>query len=153
VTTPVNLNVNVTNDPIQNLVTVDSETTEVVVSLVGAAGPRGYSIISGVGEPTTSDGRNNDIYINLSDNSFWGPRTESGWPSSPFFTPGQTLRHVHAQASATSVWTINHTLGGYPAVTVVDSALTTVIGEVSYVSTSQVVVEFTAPFSGYAYLT
>jgi len=153
VTTPVNLNVNVTNDPIQNSVTVDTETTEVVVSLLGATGPRGYSIVTGNGEPTNADGRINDIYLNLANNSFWGPRTEAGWPSSPFYVPGATLRHVHTQASASSTWTINHTLGGYPSVTVVDSALTTVIGEVLYVSTSQVVVEFTAPFSGFAYLT
>jgi len=153
VTTPVNLNVNVATDPIRNSVTVNSETTDVIVSLVGAMGPRGYGIITGSGEPTADDGRAGDIYINFDDNSFWGPKTAEGWPASPFYTPGATLRHVHTQASASSTWTINHSLGGYPSVTVVDSALTTVIGEVLYVSTSQVVVEFTAPFSGFAYLT
>lgn len=68
-------------------------------------------------------------------------------------TTGLSRRHIHTQASPADTWTISHSLGGYPSVTVVDSASTAVIGEVSYISTSQVVVEFTAPFSGQAYLT
>lgn len=66
---------------------------------------------------------------------------------------GNTRRHVHTQASPSTTWVINHTLGGKPSVTVVDSADTMVVGEVTYNSNSQVTVEFTAAFSGYAYLT
>jgi hypothetical protein len=64
-----------------------------------------------------------------------------------------TKRHVHSQPNVSSTWTINHTLDGKPSVTVVDSANTVVFGEVTYNSNSQVTVTFTAPFSGYAYLT
>jgi hypothetical protein len=66
---------------------------------------------------------------------------------------GNARRHVHTQSSPSTTWVINHTLGGKPSVTVVDSADTVVIGEVTYNSNSQVTVEFTAAFSGYAYLT
>lgn len=68
---------------------------------------------------------------------------------------GVARRHVHNQQSAASTWVINHTLGGKPSVTVVDSAQTNVTGEVQYTGStdSQVTVFFTAPFSGYAYLT
>lgn len=69
------------------------------------------------------------------------------------FTGAFTRRHIHTQGTAATTWTINHTLGGYPSVMVVDSASTVVVGEVLYVSTSQVQVSFTAPFSGFAYLT
>ena len=62
-------------------------------------------------------------------------------------------RHVHTQGTVSTTWTINHALGGYPSVSIVDSAKTVVIGEVTYVSTTQVVVNFTSAFSGYAYLT
>lgn len=62
-------------------------------------------------------------------------------------------RFVHTQGTTATTWTINHTLGGYPSVTVVDSARTVVFGEVNYVNTSQVVVNFTSAFSGSAYLT
>lgn len=63
------------------------------------------------------------------------------------------VRHIHTQSSPTATWTINHTLGGYPSVSVVDSAKTVVFGEVQYTSTTQVVVNFSTAFSGYAYLT
>lgn len=66
---------------------------------------------------------------------------------------GNTRRHVHTQASPANTWVITHNLGGKPSVTVVDSADTVVIGEVTYNSNTQVTVEFTAAFSGYAYLT
>ncbi|MDA0898395.1 MAG: hypothetical protein O3A30_03865 [Bacteroidetes bacterium] len=64
-----------------------------------------------------------------------------------------TRRHVHVQSSPSSAWTITHTLGGKPSVMVVDSADSVVVGDVIYVSTTEIRVEFTAPFSGYAYLT
>lgn len=66
---------------------------------------------------------------------------------------GNTRRHVHTQATPAESWVITHSLGGKPSVTVVDSADTYVVGEVTYNSTSQVTVSFTTPFSGYAYLT
>lgn len=66
---------------------------------------------------------------------------------------GNTRRFVHAQPTASNEWTITHTLGGFPSVTVVDTSKTQVIGEVIYESTTQIKVEFTAPFSGFAYLT
>jgi len=62
-------------------------------------------------------------------------------------------RHIHTQATVSTTWTINHALGGYPSVSIVDSSKTVVVGEITYTSTSQVVVNFTSAFSGYAYLT
>lgn len=43
--------------------------------------------------------------------------------------------HTHKQAQAAKVWTVAHNLGKRPAVTVVDSAGTVVIGEVDYIRT------------------
>jgi len=147
--------VNIENAPDQqrNVVSVVEDQTDVFVSLVGMQGARGYGSISGEGAPTSAIGRVGDYYIDLESNAFWGPKTSSGWPAEPFFVPGATTRHIHTQAAASSTWTINHSLGGYPSVMVVDSASTVVIGEVSYISTTQVQVSFTAPFSGFAYLT
>lgn len=64
-----------------------------------------------------------------------------------------TRRHIHTQGTASTTWTITHTLGGKPSVTIVDSADTVVVGEVTYNSNSEVVVNFTTAFSGFAYLT
>jgi|TARA_R110000744_G_scaffold31766_1_gene74611 hypothetical protein len=47
---------------------------------------------------------------------------------------------------------ISHTLGGYPSVTTVDSANTVVTGTVTYLSTADIQIQFTADFAGIAYL-
>ncbi len=145
-------NVQVFEQP--NLVTVDSiDPNLVYVSVNGTQGPRGPGIIAGSGDPTNALGIDGDFYINVTSNTFWGPKASGAWPASPFFTFGAAARHVHTQASPSDTWLITHALGGRPSVTVVDSASTTVIGEVSYLSDTQVQVSFTSPFSGYAYLT
>ena len=56
------------------------------------------------------------------------------------------------QSRPESVWVIDHPLGGYPSVTVVDTAGTTVFGRVDYASPSSVRVEFSAPVAGSAFL-
>lgn len=66
---------------------------------------------------------------------------------------GNTRRHVHSQPVAVETWLITHSLGGKPSITIVDTADTVVIGEVTYISDSQIRVEFTSAFSGFAYLT
>jgi hypothetical protein len=68
-------------------------------------------------------------------------------------TTGRTLRHVHNQADPQSIWTAVHQLGGKPSVMIVDTADTVVVGDVIYVSNTELRIEFTAPFAGYAYLT
>jgi hypothetical protein len=62
------------------------------------------------------------------------------------------LGYVFTQSTPATVWTINHDLGKYPAVNIVDSANDEVIGEVKYNSTSQIVLTFSAAFSGKAFL-
>lgn len=99
-----------------------------------------------------------DYYIDVDTGNFYGPKTSSGWPDSPFFTALsssnlQNERLVFSQPSASSSWVITHELGGHPSVTIVDSAGTQVIGEVKYDSETQITVTFTAAFSGFAYLT
>jgi hypothetical protein len=143
----------VKNEPTNTVVVSDSEPNTVLVSIVGAAGERGNSISSGFGDPPSSLGFEGDIYIDSLSGNFWGPKTSSGWPDSPFYSAGLTKRNIHVQEVPVETWNITHDLLGYPAVTIVDSASTVVIGEVSYISTSQIRVDFTAPFSGYAYLT
>lgn len=66
--------------------------------------------------------------------------------------PGQADTYVHTQISPTINWTIDHDLGKYPSVTIVDSAGSTIVGEVTYINNNQVLVSFTAAFAGTAYL-
>lgn len=59
---------------------------------------------------------------------------------------------VYEQMSASSVWTIEHNLGKYPSVDVVDSAGTVVVGEVEYIDSNNIQITFVGAFSGTAYL-
>lgn len=142
--------------PRDTTVITDTRTGVVEVSQRGITGPqgeRGPSVVVGSGPPTPSTGVVNDLYFDTILDQFWGPKADEGWPAEPFFSPTLNARHLHAQPIASATWTINHSLGGYPSVTIVDSASTVVLGEISYISTSQVQVSFSAPFSGFAYLT
>ncbi len=115
----------------------DSSTYEIIVSDPGVAGPPNTLTI---GTVTVGDSASASI-TGISPNQILNlvyPRAS---------------RHVHTQGTASTTWTINHDLGGYPSVMVVDSAKTVVFGEINYASTSQVVVNFSSAFSGYAYLT
>ena len=58
----------------------------------------------------------------------------------------------YTQNLAATTWTINHNLGKYCSVTVVDTNNDVIFGEVHYNSPNQIVLTFTAAFSGKAYL-
>lgn len=66
--------------------------------------------------------------------------------------PAGGAYYTHTQASAASSWTIHHSLGRYPSVTVVDSSGREVHGDVAYLSSMDITVTFSAPFAGVAYL-
>lgn len=119
----------------------------------GPVGPRGPGVLIDDGEPSDLVGFDGDIYINSQNGNYYGPKANGVWPESPSYSISGSSRHIHTQESPSATWSITHALGGYPSVMVVDSAKTVVIGAVTYNSTSSVTVEFSAPFSGYAYLT
>lgn len=58
---------------------------------------------------------------------------------------------LFVQAMPSATWTINHPFGTYPSVVVIDSSGAMVEGDINYVSTSQIVLEFVGAFSGSAY--
>ena len=143
-------------DPVTNVIEVIDATTQIDVFSTGVQGAAGSSLISGaVNPPPSNVGIVGDYYFFTQEPYYiYGPKTEDGWPAVPFFqATGLTRRTVYNQVSPSSSWTITHDLGGYPSVSVVDSAKTQVIGEVTYLSETQIRVDFTQPFSGLAYLT
>lgn len=81
-----------------------------------------------------------------------GPPGATG-ATGPQGDPGLSgANYVHQQMTPAATWVITHNLNRYPSVTVVDSAGSVVIGAVSYVSPDVVSIEFSAGFSGAAYL-
>ena len=59
--------------------------------------------------------------------------------------------YVHTQITASNNWIITHNLNKYPAITIVDSGGTVVIGEIEYVNLNLVYARFNGIFSGKAY--
>jgi hypothetical protein len=81
-----------------------------------------------------------------------GPQGLTG-ATGPAGTPGATsgdLSYRHVQSAPAVEWVIPHELGKYPALTVLDSAGTEVVGNVLHDSLLQARVFFTAPFAGIA---
>lgn len=62
------------------------------------------------------------------------------------------LNYTHIQGVADTIWNINHNLGKYPSVTVLDSALNEVVGDVQNIDTNNLRLTFSAIFSGTATL-
>ena len=59
---------------------------------------------------------------------------------------------VYSQTIPSKNWNITHNLDKFPSVTIVDSAGSVVMGEITYESKNKLKVTFTAEFGGSAYL-
>jgi hypothetical protein len=143
------------NKPPDRVVVVPERTVGVIeISPTVKPGPKGSQILKGAGAPTSGIGQNGDYYVqeDAPGLPLFGPKTNGAWPSIAVYS-NSNQRYTHNQPAASDTWVITHPLGGYPSVTIVDSANTVVIGTVEYNSTSQVTVSFSVPFSGNAYLT
>lgn len=60
--------------------------------------------------------------------------------------------YIHDQIMSSKIWIVNHTLNKFPSVSVVDSGGNLVMGDVTYINTSQLKISFNYEFSGKAYL-
>jgi hypothetical protein len=67
------------------------------------------------------------------------------------FNPGD-IAYTHVQSTASTTWTINHNLGFNPTAVVLDSAGTQCEGTFSYPTVNQMIITFTAAFTGTAYV-
>lgn len=65
---------------------------------------------------------------------------------------GTNQTYIYDQIASSDTWIINHNLSSLPSVTVVDSAGSVVVGDVSYTDGNQIIITFTSAFSGKAYL-
>jgi hypothetical protein len=102
----------------------------------------------------------NNVTVQLTENNVivdavgvQGPQGSQGpqGPQGPQGDPG-IGSYVHTQGTASSTWTINHNLGFFPNVEIVDSAGTSVIGSYQFTNVNTVIATFTGAFAGKAYL-
>src|SRR3954471_12630421 len=109
-------------------VTTDEKIIFATMNLVGPPGPEGEP--GPAGEP--------------------GPQGPQGVPGGG--TGSGDLFYKWDQAAPASIWHVNHGMGKFPTVTVVDSAGHEVRGEVVYIDNNHVNLIFSASFAGTAYL-
>jgi hypothetical protein len=64
----------------------------------------------------------------------------------------EDLSYIHTQTASASVWSITHSLGKYPSVSVVDSGSNLVFGDIQYIDLNNLTITFTAAFSGSAFI-
>ena len=116
----------------------------------GASGPSGPSGATGpAGGPSGASGPSGPI--GASAYEVWLSEGNTGSVGDFLSTLGASyFRFI--QGTPASVWVVNHPLGRHPNLTVSDSAGSVVEGDVAYVSPSLLTIEFSAPFSGEAYL-
>ena len=81
-----------------------------------------------------------------------GPPGLQGLQGDPGAPGLSGANYVHQQMVPAATWLVQHNLNRFPSVTVVDSAGTVVIGVVTYATPDSVSIEFSAAFSGSAYL-
>lgn len=62
------------------------------------------------------------------------------------------MSYIHEQVVPSYTWTVNHGLGKYPSVSVVDSGGSNVIGDINHISDDELIISFGFPFGGKAFL-
>jgi len=115
-----------------NVSEVTVQSNEITISSTGVQGPKGET------------GQTGQV----------GPQGATG-PEGPQGPPGQgatTLSYSFEQQSDSASWSIIHNLGYRPAVTVQDYGKITIEGEINHIDASNLTITFSAPISGYAYL-
>lgn len=148
---------------------VTEKPVAVEVAFTGPQGPRGEQGIQGdqgiqgeaatvaIGTVTTSEPGSSASVINAGTSGdaildFVLPRGEQGPQGIPGEVQFSDLSYVHTQSIASDIWTIVHNLQFIPNITVVDSGGTVVEGSYNYPNVNTVVLSFSHPFSGKAYL-
>ena len=110
-------------------VTVTPTTVSVEVAADGPQGPTGAQGPTGSTGPTGPQ----------------GPQGEQG-------PPGADLTYTHTQSTPSAAWTINHNLGEFLNISVVDSSGNQVEGAVTFQDANTIQIAFAGAFSGKAYL-
>ena len=146
------INNNVSVDETNVEINLTEQIVNVDLGTSGPQGPRGTSLLNGVGAPSSSLGIEGDFYLNTSNMNLYGPKTGSSWGSPTDLVGSQELGYVHIQEVASATWSITHGLGFVPNITVVDTAGTVVEGSYNYPNSNTVVLTFVGAFSGRAYL-
>ena len=133
---------------------------DVVVSTPGPQGPRGKTILNGLGVPSETLGLEGDFYYDKNTTRFYGPKpNDLTWDGAPNYllstgtlTYPWNINQVTGPVSGVYSLPITHNLGYNPNVTVKNSAGDILETGIDYNSINQITLTMAQPFSGTAYL-
>jgi hypothetical protein len=147
-----------------NNVIITEEINKVVVAAPGPQGPRGKTILNGVGAPAESLGVEGDFYYDKNNTMFYGPKpSDITWVGATSYP----LQQLPAEFSKEISWSlaqvtgpvdgvysvlITHNLGFKPNVTIKNSAGDVLETGIDYNSNDTLTLTMAQPFSGTAYL-
>jgi hypothetical protein len=145
-----------------NIIDITVVENQVIISDTGLQGPRGTGLLSGSGAPENTLGINGDFYLDTAFEDgrpkyhLYGPKVNDEWPDTyvDLFTLPESV-YVHTQNTPASSWVIDHNLGFFPNITVVDSSFPVpnqAEGNIVYNNLNRVTIDFSAAFAGKAYL-
>lgn len=65
---------------------------------------------------------------------------------------GSDKSYIHEQTEPKSTWIINHNLGKYPCINLVDDNNIMIMGEIEYISENEIIARFNKEYTGKAIL-
>jgi hypothetical protein len=143
-----------------NSVVVKETINQINVASPGPQGPRGKTILNGVGSPADNLGLEGDFYYDKNTTRFYGPKlSDLTWTNATnYLLSTMTLTYAWEMAQVTGPLNgsysviINHNMGYNPNVTVKSSAGDILETGIDYNSINRITLTMAQPFAGIAYL-
>lgn len=142
-----------------NNIVVTEEVNKVVIPNIGTQGPRGKSILNGLGEPQANFGVEGDFYYDKNTTRFYGPKpNDTSWAGATnYLLSTATLTYPFSISQVIDQGTywaieITHNMGYNPNVTVKNSAGDILETGIDYNSLMKITLTMAQPFGGTAYL-
>lgn len=145
---------------IDETVVVNQTVNEVLISSPGPQGPRGKTILNGMGAPANNLGLEGDFYYDTAKGIFYGPKlSDLTWAGAVYFSLlNQTLAfswelaQVNGPVNGIYSVPVEHDLGYQPNVTVITSGGDILETGIVYNDDNNLTLTMAQPFSGTAYL-
>lgn len=138
---------------------------KVIVASQSVQGPRGKTILNGIGAPANNFGLEGDFYYDKNTTRFYGPKpSDLTWVGADNYLlnnpPSDFSKYMSWELTEVYWWEeencfavdLQHNLNFYPSVTVKDSTKDVVETGITYHDPNKIILTMTHPFSGIAYL-
>ena len=143
----------------ENIVIVHEPLNKIVVGATGPQGPRGKSILNGIGVPSENLGLEGDFYYDKATTKFYGPKpSDLTWAGATSYYLNATFVYSWEMAQVTGpvngIYSvaINHNLGIKPNVTIKSSSGDVLETGIDYNNNNTLTLTMAQPFAGTAYL-